>query len=255
MTDSDIMNIIKKQKEYFSTGATLPAGFRIKALKKLKSVIKENETAILNALSADLGKSSSEAYMCEVGMTLSELSYMIKHTSGFSREKTVKTPMAQFVSRSYVKPSPYGTVLIMSPWNYPFMLAMEPLIDALAAGNTAVVKPSAYSPATSDIIKKIISLSFPPEYVSVVTGGRAENTSLLSQPFNYIFFTGSQSVGREVMRHASEHLTPVTLELGGKSPLYSRLHSLAKACRAPYRIRQVFKLRPDLRGAGLYFMP
>lgn len=134
------------------------------------------------------------------------------------REKTVATPLAQFASRSYVKPSPYGTVLIMSPWNYPFLLTMEPLVDALAAGNTAIIKPSAYSPATSEVISRIVGECFNPEYVAVVTGGRAENTCLLDADFDYIFFTGSKTVGKEVMRHAAEHLTPVTLELGGKSP-------------------------------------
>ena len=172
----------------------------------------------MNALRTDLGKGSQESYMCEVGLTLSEISYMLSHTRRFMREKTVATPLAQFASRSYVKPSPYGTVLIMSPWNYPFLLTMEPLVDALAAGNTAIIKPSAYSPATSEVISRIVGECFNPEYVAVVTGGRAENTCLLDADFDYIFFTGSKTVGKEVMRHAAEHLTPVTLELGGKSP-------------------------------------
>ena len=133
-------------------------------------------------------------------------------------KKSVRTPLAQFHSRSFKKPSPYGVTLIMSPWNYPFMLTLSPLVDALAAGNTAVVKPSAYSPHTSDMILQMLSQCFDPEYVAVVTGGRAENTCLLREHFDYIFFTGSQSVGKEVMRNAAEHLTPVTLELGGKSP-------------------------------------
>lgn len=126
--------------------------------------------------------------------------------------------MAQFHSRSFQKPSPYGVTLIMSPWNYPLLLTLDPLVDTIAAGNTAVVKPSAYSPYTSEMIAKIIAECFSPEYVAVVTGGRAENTCLLNEHFDYIFFTGSQSVGKDVMRHASSHLTPVTLELGGKSP-------------------------------------
>lgn len=128
------------------------------------------------------------------------------------------TPLAQFHSRSYKKPSPYGVVLVMSPWNYPFLLTIDPLVDAIAAGNTVVLKPSAYSPYTTEIVKKIIEECFEPEYVAVVTGGRAENACLLNEHFDYIFFTGSQAVGKEVMRHAAEHLTPVTLELGGKSP-------------------------------------
>lgn len=156
--------------------------------------------------------------MCETGLVLSEISYMLKHIRSLSREKRVHTPLAQFHSRSYTKPSPYGVVLVMSPWNYPFLLSIDPLADAIAAGNTVILKPSAYSPATSALIKKLLSQCFPEEYVAVVNGGRAENTALLQQHFDYIFFTGSQEVGREVMRQASAHLTPVTLELGGKSP-------------------------------------
>ena len=143
---------------------------------------------------------------------------MLKHVRSFAREKTVYTPLAQFHSRSFVKPSPYGVTLIMSPWNYPFLLTIDPLADAIAAGNTAVVKPSAYSPNTSRAIQTMIHECFDEEYVAVVTGGRAENTCLLNEHFDYIFFTGSQAVGKDVMVHAAKHLTPVTLELGGKSP-------------------------------------
>lgn len=218
MRQEEINALVSKQKSYFQTGATLNVSARINALKKLKATVLKYENEIYAALKADLGKGSVESYMCEVGFTLGELSYMIKHTRRFAADKTVYTPLMHFASRSYIQHAPYGTVLIMSPWNYPFMLTMEPLVDALAAGNTVVVKPSAYSPNTSDIIKKIIEETFDPEYVAVVTGGREENNSLLNESFDYIFFTGSQAVGRMVMSHAAEHLTPVTLELGGKSP-------------------------------------
>lgn len=218
MDKTEITNLIDAQRTFFATGSTLNADYRITALRKLKNCIKAHEQDIMNALRTDLGKGSQESYMCEVGLTLSEISYMLSHTRRFMREKTVATPLAQFASKSYVKPSPYGTVLIMSPWNYPFLLTMEPLVDALAAGNTAIIKPSAYSPATSEVISRIVGECFNPEYVAVVTGGRAENTCLLDADFDYIFFTGSKTVGKEVMRHAAEHLTPVTLELGGKSP-------------------------------------
>ena len=218
MDKKEITNLIDAQRTFFATGSTLNADYRITALRKLKNCIKAHEQDIMNALRTDLGKGSQESYMCEVGLTLSEISYMLSHTRRFMLEKTVATPLAQFASRSYVKPSPYGTVLIMSPWNYPFLLTMEPLVDALAAGNTAIIKPSAYSPATSEVISRIVGECFNPEYVAVVTGGRAENTCLLDADFDYIFFTGSKTVGKEVMRHAAEHLTPVTLELGGKSP-------------------------------------
>jgi len=213
-----IVEIVKSQREYFLTGKTLPVKNRIAALNKLSKIIKENESEICGALSSDLGKSSTEGFMCELGLVLSEISYMKKHLASFARDKKVSTPITNFPAKSYVKTSPYGNVLIMSPWNYPFLLTMDPLVDAIAAGNTVLVKPSAYSPASSEIIKKIISQTFESDYVSVITGGRAENACLLEQKFDYIFFTGSQGVGKEVLRHAAQYLTPVTLELGGKSP-------------------------------------
>ena len=218
MTQEAIQEIIRKQRNYFYTGATLNIDFRITALKKLQTSIQSHQEQINAALKSDLGKSSFESYMCESGLVLSEITYMLKHIRSLSREKNVHTPLAQFHSRSYRKPSPYGVTLIMSPWNYPFLLTFDPLVDAIAAGNTAVLKPSAYSPATSNIICEIVRECFPEEYVAVVMGGRQENSCLLQEHFDYIFFTGSQAVGKEVMRHASEHLTPVTLELGGKSP-------------------------------------
>ena len=218
MNETEIKDLVSRQRRYFLTGETLPVESRLEALKKLKKCIQEHEREINEALKADLGKSAFESYMCETGLVLSELSYMIKNTPSYTREQTVPTPIAQFSSRSYRKPSPYGVVLIMSPWNYPFLLSIDPLIDAIAAGNTAIVKPSAYSPNTSRVIEKILSQCFDRSHVAVVTGGRAENTCLLNEHFDYIFFTGSQHVGREVMEKASRYLTPVTLELGGKSP-------------------------------------
>ncbi len=218
MTEQEIKDIVTKQRKYFQTGATLPVNSRLAALQKLYHAISGHEAEIHDALKKDLGKSGFESYMCETGMVLEEISYMLKHTPKFAREQRVRTPLAQFHSRSYKKPSPYGVTLIMSPWNYPFMLTLSPLVDALAAGNTAVVKPSAYSPHTSEVLRLILSECFEPQYVAVVTGGRAENTCLLREHFDYIFFTGSQNVGKEVMRNAAEYLTPVTLELGGKSP-------------------------------------
>lgn len=218
MNETEIRQIVKNQRSYFYSGATLDVEFRINALKTLKAAILKYESRINDAIQKDLGKSPFESYMCETGLVLSEISYMQKHIRSFAREKTVRTPLAQFHSRSFKKPSPYGVTLIMSPWNYPFLLTLDPLVDALAAGNTAVIKPSAYSPNTSEIMHQLISECFSKEYVTVVTGGRQENTCLLREHFDYIFFTGSQAVGKEVMRCASSHLTPVTLELGGKSP-------------------------------------
>lgn len=213
-----IDKILESQRKYFGTGATLPVNFRIKMLKKLYSAVKHHESEINAALKSDLGKSDFEGFMCEAGLVLTEISYMIKHVKKFASNHIVYTPIAQFASVSYKKPSPYGNVLIMSPWNYPFLLTIDPLADAIAAGNTVVVKPSAYSPATSEIIRKIVEECFPPEYVAVITGGRRENAALLDKKFDMIFFTGSQNVGKEVLRKAAEHLTPAVLELGGKSP-------------------------------------
>ena len=218
MTEQTIHALVQQQRTYFLTGATLDVNRRLKALADLKACVRRHEGEIADALRQDLGKSGFEGYMCETGLVLEELSYMLKHTRSFAREQTVPTPLAQFHSRSYRKPSPVGTALIMSPWNYPFLLTMGPLADALAAGCTAVVKPSAYSPHTSKLMAQMIEECFPTQYVAAVTGGRAENTSLLGEEFDTIFFTGSQTVGKEVMRRAAEHLTPVTLELGGKSP-------------------------------------
>ena len=210
--------LLESQRRFFDTGATLPVNFRIQMLKKMYTSIKKYETEISKALTADLGKREFEGYMCETGLVLSEISYLIRHTRKFAKNHTVFTPLAQFAAHSYKKPSPYGNVLIMSPWNYPLLLTIDPLADAIAAGNTAIVKPSAYSPATSAIIEKIISECFPPEYVAVVTGGRKENAALLEKKFDFIFFTGGSTVGKEVLRHTAETLTPVVLELGGKSP-------------------------------------
>ena len=234
MTETEIQNILEKQHKFFQTGQTLPVNYRIEQLKKLKDSIIRHEPDLNLALKADLGKSETESYMCEVGLTLSELSWMLKHIKKLTKEKWVPTPLAQFAAKSFRSPSPYGTVLIMSPWNYPVLLTLEPLIDALAAGNTAVVKPSAYAPATSRVMQEIIEECFSEEYVAVVTGGRAENQALLNQRFDKIFFTGGKTVGREVLRHAAEYLTPVTLELGGKSPCI--VDSTAKIPLAARRI-------------------
>ena len=227
-----VNEILQSQRAYFQSGETLSLGFRVAMLKKLLAAVNQQEQQIAQALTADLGKSHYEGFMCEIGLVRSEISHMIRHLKRYAKEKTVPTPLAQFAARSYVKPCPYGNVLIMSPWNYPFLLALEPLVNALAAGNTAVVKPSAYSPATSQVIAKLLGECFAPEYVAVVTGGRGENAQLLSQKFDFVFFTGSQAVGKEVLRHTAQTLTPAVLELGGKSPCIvdstAKIHLAAK---------------------------
>lgn len=214
----EIRGIVELQRRYFGSGVTMDLQGRLDALDRLHEMILKYEDEIHEALHLDLGKSDAESYMCETGMTLSELSYVRRHLAGWVRPKRVRTPLSQFHAKSFTVQEPYGVVLIMSPWNYPFMLCMEPLIGAIAAGNCCVLKPSAYSPATSAVIQKIITEAFETQYVAVVEGGRAENTELLEQHFDYIFFTGGVTVGRLVLEKAARYLTPVTLELGGKSP-------------------------------------
>ena len=218
MNQDEMLRKIEAQRAFFVAGHTRPVSARLDALKKLRAAIVEMENEINAALKVDLGKSAFEGYMCEVGMVLSELSYMLKHTRRYARKRRVPSPLAQFASSSYRLPCPYGVVLVMSPWNYPFMLALDPVIDAIAAGNTVVIKPSAYAPATSAVLDKLVRRALPEAWACVVTGGREENAFLLECDFDYIFFTGGVNVGKLVMEKAAKHLTPVTLELGGKSP-------------------------------------
>ena len=234
MTEQAINRLLEEQRAYFQTGATLPVSFRIEKLRALYKAIEKHRAEISEALHKDLGKSEYEGFMCEIGLVLGEISYMIRHVRRFAAKKYVYTPIPQFAAVSYKKPSPYGNTLIMSPWNYPFLLTMDPLADAIAAGNTAIVKPSAYSPATSAVMEKIISECFDERHVAVVTGGRKENACLLTKKFDFVFFTGSQGVGKEVLRHTAETLTPAVLELGGKSPCI--VDSTAKVKLAAKRI-------------------
>lgn len=214
-----IENVIKKQRAFFETHKTKDVNFRIEQLKKLKHAIETRENDICKALEKDLGKSSTEAYMAEIGMTLEELSYAIKHVKRWSKREYHIAPIAQFPATSFRIAEPYGLVLIMSPWNYPFLLTMQPLVGAIAAGNCAIVKPSRNSANTSQIMKDIIEEIFAPEYVFVTFGESAIADELLENKFDYIFYTGSARVGKIVMESAAKHLTPVTLELGGKSPV------------------------------------
>lgn len=213
-----IQETVERCRAYFSSGATIPVEARIEALRALERSIVAHEDDINAALYKDLGKSAAESYMCEVGLTLAELRYQLRHVRRWARRHRKPTGLANFHATGFTVAEPYGVALIMSPWNYPFMLTMEPLAGAIAAGNTCVLKPSAYSPATSAVIRQVVAEALPAEYVAVVEGGRAENAELLDQTFDYIFFTGGVTVGKLVMSKASEHLTPVTLELGGKSP-------------------------------------
>ncbi|NLL52558.1 MAG: aldehyde dehydrogenase [Peptococcaceae bacterium] len=212
-------NIVETQRNFYLSGATRSYGFRKQALTKLKKAIISNEALLAEALKKDLNKSPGESFLCEIGMVLEEISFHQKHLRNWMKERRIKPSMAQLPGRCFISPEPYGVVLIMAPWNYPINLCFVPLIGAISAGNTAVIKPSAYASATSSVIAKIIAETFPPDYVRVVEGGRQENSALLDEQFDYIFFTGSPEVGRVVMAAAAKKLTPVTLELGGKSPV------------------------------------
>ena len=215
----NIGSLVASQRAYFESGATRPVSFRMEALRKLQKALTDNEALIDAAMKTDLNKTPMESYMTETGMVLDEIRFHLKHLPRWAKTRKVKTPLAQFHAKSFVVPEPYGVTLIMSPWNYPLQLCLEPLVGAISGGNCAVIKPSAYAPATSSAIAKIIGGAFPPEYLVVVEGGRDQNKVLLDEVFDYIFFTGSVAVGKVVMEAASKNLTPVTLELGGKSPV------------------------------------
>lgn len=218
ITISIYSNIVNNQKEFFKGGLTKNYNFRINALKKLKESIIKYEEDISKSLLLDLGKSSNESYLTEIGMVLSELNFHIKKLKNMMKIKKVKTPLFLFPAKSYIYPEPYGSVLIISPWNYPFLLSINPLIGAISAGNTVIIKPSEYSINTSNLLEQIIKETFDDSYITVVQGAVEETDQLLKQKFDYIFFTGSPKVGKIIMAKASKNLTPVTLELGGKSP-------------------------------------
>lgn len=213
-----IEEIVKKQKQFYKTNQTKSVKYRKVALRKLKEAILKNEREIEIALKKDLNKSSSESYMAEIGMCLSEINYLLRKVNNWSKKKRVHTPLAQFCASSYKLAEPYGICLIIAPWNYPFMLTIEPLIDAIAAGNCAILKPSEFSVNTSNVIEKIIKETFDEEYVAVVQGEKEVCLELLEQDVDYIFYTGGTRVGNIVMEKAAKRLIPVTLELGGKSP-------------------------------------
>ncbi len=210
--------LVNRQREYFLSGKTLPVSERVNNLKKLRRAILDFEGKILQALYEDLGKSEFEAYATEIGVTLHELSYMIRKLPSLAKPRRVKTPLTHFPSTSRLYRDPYGVVLIVAPWNYPFQLLMMPLIGAIAGGNCTVLKTSASAPATSAVVKEMLLSAFPEEFIAVVEGREAGSRDLPDEEFDLIFFTGSVNVGREIMERAAKNLTPVVLELGGKSP-------------------------------------
>ncbi|EJQ42559.1 hypothetical protein IEE_03913 [Bacillus cereus BAG5X1-1] len=213
-----ISSIVNKQKEYFYKGHTRSVETRKNNLKKLYDGIQRFEDEIFQALKLDLNKSVHESFTTEIGYVLKEISFQMKHISSWSKPKRVRTALTHFGSKGKVAPEPYGVTLIIAPWNYPFQLAIAPLVGALAAGNTVVLKPSELTPNVSKVLTRMLEELFPEELVSVVEGGAQESTALLKEPFDYIFFTGSVGVGKVVMEAAAKKLTPLTLELGGKSP-------------------------------------
>ncbi len=217
------MNIIEQKfydsKAFFNTQQTKDISFRKEQLKKLSKAIKSYENDILEALYTDLGKNKVEAYATEIGITLKSIKNARKELKNWTKTKNVDTPLYLFPTKSYIKKEPYGTVLIIAPFNYPFQLVFEPLIGAIAAGNTAIIKPSELTPNVARVIKRLINETFDANYIEVIEGGIEETQTLIHLPFDYVFFTGSENVGKIVYQAASENLVPVTLELGGKSPV------------------------------------
>jgi len=213
-----IQSLVHQQKQYFYSGETKNISYRREQLTKLKEAISHREQDILDALKKDLNKSEYEAYLTEIGFIYHEIKDMLKNIDYWATPRKEKTPITHFGGKSYVYKEPYGVTLIIAPWNYPFQLAIAPLIGALGAGNTAIIKPSEFTPNTSMVIRDLIASTFPEKYVAVVEGDAEVSKALLEEKVDYIFFTGSSQVGKKVMEAASKHLTPVTLELGGKSP-------------------------------------
>ena len=242
-------SMLKEHNKFFLAGETRNIDYRISALKKLKNVIKKYEKEIINALYRDLGKSEFEAYGTEIGFVLDSIGNFIKHSKNWAKTKKVRAPIHQFPSKGYIMYEPYGTVLIIGPFNYPFQLLIEPLVGAIAAGNCAILKPSESTPTVSGLVKKIIEETFEEKYIRVIEGEKEITSTLINLPFDYIFFTGSVPVGRIVMKAAAENLVPVTLELGGKSPvivdktanldlaakriLWGKLINVGQTCIAP----------------------
>jgi aldehyde dehydrogenase (NAD+) len=217
-TMENLEKVIQKQRAFFLQGNTKNVTYRIDALSKLRRLIKENEQSLMDALKHDLNKSEFDSFITEIGIVLEEIRFTLNNLKNWAKPKRVKTTLTGIGSKSYIYPEPYGVALIISPWNYPFQLAIAPLIGAIAAGNCAILKPSELTPRTSSLLSKLIGENFPQEFIAVIEGGVETNTALLKEKFDYIFFTGSVPVGKIIMEAASKHLTPVTLELGGKSP-------------------------------------
>lgn len=229
-----LRTLVDNQRSYLKNNGPITLQQRKEALQRLGDAIRTNEKAIIDALHRDLNKSEFEAYSSEIGILLHEINYTLKHLHRWMRPVKVKTPLTHIGSASRIYYEPYGVVLIIAPWNFPFQLAINPLIGAIAAGNSAIIKPSELTPQTSSIIASIMKQTFDSSYVAVVEGGAETSSELLKERTDYIFYTGGETVGRIVMEAAAKHLTPVTLELGGKSPCI--VHSDANLALAAKRI-------------------
>ena len=227
-------DLLTKQRTYFRTGETKSVAFRINTLNTLKSLVQKHEQDILDAVKQDLNKSELEAKRAEVGLVIGEIDFMVENLEKWAATKEVPTPASHEGAKSFIQPEPYGSALVIAPWNYPFQLAVTPLVGAIAGGNTAVLKPSELTPKTSALLSTLINDNFPEEYLHVVEGEVETSTALLKEDFDYIFFTGSTGVGKIVAEAAAKHLTPTTLELGGKSPTI--VHEDANLDEAAQRI-------------------
>jgi aldehyde dehydrogenase (NAD+) len=219
-TEFDAATLVNKQRNFFNTGKTKDIEFRIEQLKKLRQVISDNQELIMEALKKDLNKSRMEAYGTEVGFLLADIKHTLKTIRSLAKPRKVKTPLFHQLGSSWIQPEPYGVTYVVAPWNYPFQLAIAPAIGALAAGNTCIIRPSRMSENTARVMEKLINSNFDESYLKVVLSDIRQSNELLEQKFDYIFFTGSPDVGRQIYAAASKHLTPVTLELGGKSPCF-----------------------------------
>ncbi|MGG0592006.1 aldehyde dehydrogenase [Priestia megaterium] len=215
---NNYQELTKKQLSFFNSGKTKDVAFRIETLKKLRELVVRHEDDILKAVKADLNKPEMEAKRAEVGLVLSEIDFAVENLAEWAAPKEVETPSTHAGAKSYIYQDPYGLALVIAPWNYPFQLAVSPVVGAIAAGNCVVLKPSELTPHTSSLLAKMFNENFPEEYLTVVEGEVETSTALLEENFDYIFFTGSTMVGKIVAEAAAKHLTPVTLELGGKSP-------------------------------------
>jgi len=219
-TAFDAADLVNKQRQFFNTGKTKDVEFRIQQLKKLRQLIVDNEQGIMDALKKDLNKSPMEAYGTEIGFMIADIDHTLKDIRTLAKPRKVKTPLFHQLGSSWVQAEPFGCTYIIAPWNYPFQLALSPVVGAVAAGNTCLIRPSSMSANTAKMMEKLINENFDPGFLKVVLCDTVQSNQLLEHKFDYIFFTGSPDVGRQIYQAAAKHLTPVTLELGGKSPMF-----------------------------------